>query len=139
MSQENVEIVREIWADWSRPLAAPLESFDPEIAWHTRTDAPDAGVYRGHEGVATLTGFWRETFVDLSLEAEEFIDGGECVIVPSQVRGRGKTSDVTVDLHYTFVCKVRDRRIVEVREFADKGEALEAVGLSEQDAHADSS
>ncbi len=131
MSQENVEVVRNVWADWSRPLTASLDSFDPEIAWYTRTDVPDAGVYRGFQGVATLTGFWRDTFVDLRLEADEFIDGGDCVIVPSQVRGHGKASHVSVDMHYTFVCKVKDRRIAEVREFADRVEALEAVGLSE--------
>ena len=34
--------------------------------------------------------------------------------------------------------KYRDGKIVEVREYRTREEALEAVGLSEQDAHADS-
>jgi ketosteroid isomerase-like protein len=133
MSRKNVEILRHIWATWTSEdmLTASLDSFHPEVKWHTREDAPDAGVYHGHEGVEKLMGFWRDTFVELRLEAEEFIDGGDDdVIVPMRVYGRGKTSDVAVELHYTFVCKVRDGRIVEVREFTSKAEALEAVGIA---------
>jgi hypothetical protein len=33
---------------------------------------------------------------------------------------------------------VRDGRVTEIHEYREMSEALEAVGLSEQDAHADS-
>jgi ketosteroid isomerase-like protein len=36
------------------------------------------------------------------------------------------------------VWTLRDGKVVEMRMFMDRVEALEAVGLSEQDAHADS-
>jgi hypothetical protein len=40
---------------------------------------------------------------------------------------------------YVFVYKLRDGLVVEGREYRTREQGLEAVGLSEQDAHADSS
>ena len=48
----------------------------------------------------------------------------------------GSVADVVVD--EVFVDKYRDGKIVEVREYRTRQEALEAAGLSEQDAPADS-
>jgi hypothetical protein len=41
-------------------------------------------------------------------------------------------------LEWTVVCTLRKGRIFLLEYFWDHAEALEAVGLSEQDAHADS-
>jgi ketosteroid isomerase-like protein len=56
-----VEILREALAAFDRgDWDTSLESFHPEVVWHTREDAPDAGVYRGLEGVEKLMEFWLE-------------------------------------------------------------------------------
>src|SRR6188472_1876752 len=40
MSQENVEIVREIWRAFER-FEFPAEAFADDALWHTATDLPD--------------------------------------------------------------------------------------------------
>ena len=49
-------------------------------------------------------------------------------------RGRG----VHLDQHTYAVEEFRDGKVLRMRTYASRREALEAVGLSEQDAHADS-
>ena len=132
MSHQNVEIVRKMWTVWtSEEMSTWLDFLHPEIEWHTRGDEPDAGVYRGREEVEKLMEFWDDNFDGLQVHAEEFIAAGEHVVVPSRVSGRGRSSGVEAQLHYTFVYAVRDGKIVEVREFTGKEKALEAVGLDE--------
>jgi hypothetical protein len=53
--------------------------------------------------------------------------------------GRGRASGVEVGAHVWNVWKLRDGKFVEWTYFGDdRAAALEAVGLSEQNAHADS-
>ena len=50
----------------------------------------------------------------------------------------GKESGVETTRPLAFVFRLRDGRIVRGESYLDVSEALDAVGLSEQDAHADS-
>jgi ketosteroid isomerase-like protein len=51
------------------------------------------------------------------------------------LHGQESASGAGVSDTYVFVYKLRDGLVVEVWEYRTKEEALEAVGLSEQDAH----
>ena len=51
--------------------------------------------------------------------------------------GRGRTSGIDLLSSLTSIYTFRDGRIVKVEWFFDHAKALEAVGLSEQDAHAE--
>jgi ketosteroid isomerase-like protein len=56
MPEQNVEVVRRMWAAWtSEDMSGWLAFFHPEVAWQTREDEPDAGVYHGREGVLLTT------------------------------------------------------------------------------------
>src|SRR5829696_4228941 len=58
MSQENVEVIRGIYAAWdARDLDALLELTDSEIEFRTSGYFPDfEPIYRGHQG---LRSFWK--------------------------------------------------------------------------------
>jgi hypothetical protein len=45
---------------------------------------------------------------------------------------------LTTVINYAAVYTFRDGKVLTVKEYSTFGEALKAVGLSEQDAHADS-
>jgi len=131
MSEANVEIVRRQNEAFNRgDLARLLELADPNIEWWDRQDDPGADVHRGHEGL-------RKAFAELAdlaelhLEPKEFIDAGDYVVVPVRVTGRGQTSGVSFAEDEVQVFRLRDGKITELREYREKGEALEAVGLSE--------
>src|SRR6188472_4398723 len=135
MSQENVETVkRSLEAFEQGGLDASLRFYDPEVTWEEAQDEPEAETYRGHDGVRALAEKWLEPFDDLRIEPYEFIDAGEAVVMPYRFRGRERSSGTDITAPETWVFWLRNGKISEVREYRHKAEALEAVGLSEQDA-----
>jgi ketosteroid isomerase-like protein len=69
---------------------------------------------------------------------ERVIDCGDDVLVVAREHGRGAMSGTTVSARNYWVITIREGKILRYREFYDEAAALEAVGLSEQAAHADS-
>src|SRR5439155_5621728 len=82
-----------------------------------------------------------DSFSEVTFEVLELIDAGDHVIASTVLHavlhGQGSASAGVSDT-YVFVFKLRDGLVVEGWEYRTKQEALEALGLSEQDAHADS-
>jgi ketosteroid isomerase-like protein len=75
----------------------------------------------------------------LNYHPKELIDAGDKVLAFLRVSGRGKVSGIEVDADVWSVVTFRDGQPVETTYFGDdRAAALEAAGLSEQDAHADS-
>ena len=132
MSQENVEIVRRAADAFNRrDVDAWLTHFDPEIVWYAFPDEPDPGPFHGHDAVRAMAERWMEVLSDFRLEAKEFIDAGECVLMLARMLGRVRDSDAEVTVDEIYVNKCRNGKIAEVRECRTKEEALEAVGLGE--------
>jgi ketosteroid isomerase-like protein len=73
-----------------------------------------------------------EIWDDHHVDAEEFIEAGECVVVPIRLRGRGKASRVEVAARFVQVWGFRDSKIAQLRVYVDQAEALEAAGLARQ-------
>jgi ketosteroid isomerase-like protein len=68
------------------------------------------------------------------LEPEEIIDlGGNRVVVVSHLTGRGKGSGIEVDGRGADLLTFDGGRLVRWTGYADRAQALEAAGLSEQD------
>jgi ketosteroid isomerase-like protein len=70
---------------------------------------------------------WVASFDDFRADTEDFIDGGDCVVVPMVLRGRVRGSQEEVSMRETWVWKVRDGLVAEIHEFATLEEALKAV------------
>jgi ketosteroid isomerase-like protein len=131
MSQQNVEIVRAAFEAWMRgDLDAMLANADPDVEWYVLPDAPDPGPHRGRDVVLERMAVWRDMLA-LRGEVFEYIDAGDCVVMPVRMRGRPPGSDADVVLDEVYVSRFLDGKIVELREYRTKAEALEAVGLSE--------
>jgi len=71
-------------------------------------------------------------------EPLDFLEQGDRLFVAVRTIGRAKHTGIAVDLMLYWVYTFRDRLVVKMEAFLDRAGALEAVGLSEQDAHADS-
>ena len=79
----------------------------------------------------------RETWDTDTFELiSDFIDVGDRVAVRFLWHGAGHGPEL--NLEATSVSTVRNGRVIALDFFWDHAEALETVGLSEQDAHADS-
>ena len=134
-----MEIVRRaIDAFNRRDLDGVMRDTDPEVEvdW-SRSRGVEAGIYRGR---AAALGFWNtflEMFDRVTVVPEEFIECDEHVVVPNTAHLWGRDG-VKVEAHSVSVVTLRAGRILEWRLYQERAEALEAVGLSEQNAHADS-
>jgi ketosteroid isomerase-like protein len=134
MSQENVEIVRSAFmalADGG--VDAVAEFWHPEINWRALEGAPDdVGEMKGTEAARRYVEDWFETFDDLTFTPEELLDAGEDrVVAVVHMSGRAKLSGITTDLRFAILYTLRGAKIVRVREYADREEALKAAGLAE--------
>ena len=132
-------------------LRAGYERFNKTRRYDTDLLAPDfemqqapsiidtAGVFRGRAAVIDVLRELEEAFEELSWEVEKLFevpDGRVVVFVRARARGRG--SGVKTDNRIAHLWTFRDDRAVRMVVFEEQSEALEAVGLSDQDAHADS-
>jgi ketosteroid isomerase-like protein len=133
MSQETVEIVRQVTEAWERrEMDAVFRLFDPDIVWDNSTlPAPNTGIYRGHDAIQQFFEGWLEAFETQRIHAETFIDGGDRVVVGHRISGRGKTSGAEVRMLRWMVYSVRNGLVTRIDVFETKTEAFEAVGLSE--------
>jgi ketosteroid isomerase-like protein len=97
---------------------------------------PQRGVYRADQ-VRRFFDDFAETFESTRIEPHEFVEAGEHVVVPQTGYIRGRDG-IEATARITLVWTIRNGSIVRICLYQDTQEALEAVGLSEQDAHADS-
>ena len=139
MSQENVERLRRIYEGFnagrrdSGVLAADVEFMQPDELGGGR------GVYYGVEGFDRGLRELTETFDDFHIEPERFIDAGDRVVAFVRLQGRARQSGVPVDAAFAHVVAFRSGLVVKWHAYAHRGEALNAVGLSEEDTHTGSS
>ena len=128
MSRENVEVVRRSFDAYRRgDLDAALADADSQIVWNPAEEAP----MRGVDAVRDYLARWEREWEELETTPEEFIDAGDRVVAIVHFRGRGRTSGIEVDARSYAVYTLRDGKTIEMEEFTDRSEALEAAGLSE--------
>ena len=137
MSQENVEMVRRGFDAFNRVGASgdltalpqvQREFFDPAIEY---TPVVEGMRICGHEDLLDYWERWFEPWSEIRWDIEEVIDAGEQVLAVFMIVGRGKGSGIELTQRGFMVCGVRDGKVVRVREYLVRAEALEAVGLSE--------
>jgi ketosteroid isomerase-like protein len=142
VSRRNVEIVRTVQPsgvdlvalnrEASEAFALPGSAFaeDFESAFMT-ADAPTRlGPFRGAEGFVAGWRDWLEPWARYEIEAEEFIDADDRVVVFARVRARTRRGNVEVEHAPAAVWTVRDGLVRRVEFYLGRGEALEAAGLA---------
>ena len=95
---------------------------------------PEQQTYEGVEGAREFLRDWLEAWDDWELQVEALHDAGDKVVVIVRQRGRSKTRGLPVDMAFGQVWTIRDGKSARMEMYADPVEALEAVGLSGQDA-----
>jgi ketosteroid isomerase-like protein len=133
MSQENVEVVREVWNAFNRgDLDTFIEFFDPEIEWHDLPTMPGGGVHRGRDPFRRHVEGFIEVWGEVRMETEEIRSIGDRVVSRGRYVGVGRESGIPVENPTSgAIYEFRGGRIVRVRQFVEHAEALEAAGLRE--------
>jgi ketosteroid isomerase-like protein len=137
-----VDVVRTWLEAWNARGELDLSLFHPELVYHPRADEPDPSPHVGRDAYERLIRGFVESFSEVRFDLLEVIEAGDYVITSTVLHamphGQENASGRGVSDTYVFVNKLRDGLVVEGWEYRTREEALEAVGLSEQDAHADS-
>ena len=134
MSQENVDIVREAFEAFlggDRETTAKL--VDPEVEFHGTVGGLEEG--RIAHGQSQIDQIFEaedlEAWEERRLEAEEFIDAGDNVVVLLHEYRRGRGSGVELETKTAVVAAVSGGRVVRIQGYMDRDAALEAVGVRE--------
>jgi ketosteroid isomerase-like protein len=153
MSQENVEIVRSLQPSPETDLVALFRDdesasaliqavapfFHEDCEMVAPTFVAGEGVrFVGLEGLRAGWLDWLEPWESYRVEIEDVIDAGDDVVVLPRDYGRRAGMAVEVSVIGAAVWTVREGKVARVAFYLNRSEALEAVGLSEQDARADS-
>ena len=132
MSQENVEIVRTTIESFNRgDFDTLFRDADPDMQWHDQPELPGATVHRGAEGAVEHLRSVQRDLPGYRLDLEELLDAGANVVVCGRIFAQGRVSEVPVDRPAYSVFEVQAGRILSVRIFGTRAEALKAAGLSE--------
>jgi ketosteroid isomerase-like protein len=143
MSQENLDVVRRLYADGG-PFALPLapdeerelldhlfgEYYDEQVEVRMPADYPEGEqIHVGRRGMSEVIAALRDSWTRWRFEAERFIDTGEHVVVLIRVVARGTASGLATERETAHVWTIRDGRLASIQIYRDRDEALKAVGL----------
>ena len=138
MSQENVEIVKASIdainrGDWDAAFQDAAPGFEQDFS-------RALGPWRGVFGLDQVQRIWEEfaaSWESFRAEPHEFIEVGDHVVVPGTGHMVGRDG-IDVEVRVTFVWTIRNGAMERSTMYQERQDALEALELSEQDAHADS-
>lgn len=133
MSHANVEIVRKFSdaADSGgvEAVFARAEEFlHEDVEWIEDPSWPGGGTYRGLPAIRELISERTDSF-DFEQHTEKLIDAGDDVVAFIRWRGRGQISGAEAEMKLAIVTTLRAGKIIRVRFYLDRAEALRAVGL----------
>jgi ketosteroid isomerase-like protein len=136
VSRENVEIVRQFSECWKRlDWDGMAELVDPNIEQHGTVGGVEEGrVRRGLSEIRRDYESTEETWDEHRFETQKLIDAGDQVVVFQREYQRGRSSGVELVVDAAALVELRDGRIVRMQGYMDRAAALNAAGLSPQDA-----
>lgn len=132
MSTELIETVSRSYEAWNRrDFDAALAETAPEVRWEMSGATLFPGLkpaYRGREGLRQLWDLFTEGWEDVRIEVEEIRAGTDSALalIRFHVRARAGLELVSSFAH---VFDFRDGRIVRIRSFDARDEALAAAGM----------
>ena len=132
MPEENVEIVRRIYAGWAKgDLMAGAAELDRHVAFVIRPPFPESAAVLGREAVSEYMRTFLKGWRRYSIEANTLRAVGDTVLVDSLQSGEGMTSGVEVQTRFFMLFTFRGTQIIRIESILDEREAFEAAGVSE--------
>jgi ketosteroid isomerase-like protein len=137
MSQENVEFARRAFDAFNSTFTEGTpdlyELLDPEVEWVPMSAILEGTSYQGHRGVQRWMDEMKQEWTSFEVRPERFLDlGGDRILVMGTWRAQGRSGGVQLDFpQATWLTRYRKGKLVLLRTFTDRDEALEAAGLSE--------
>ncbi len=135
MTESNTEFVQDLYEASARgDTEAFFAALSDDIEWQgPNTDkVPGSGNYSGKEEVGQLWQELGETYDELSVEPDEFLEGQETVTVLGNTSGRAKETGNDFKVPFVHVWRFSDEgKAREVLALADTFELAKALGFAE--------
>jgi ketosteroid isomerase-like protein len=129
VSQENVEMLRDLKEQWNRGERSDTSAFHPDVEWRPLRAATE-GAYHGIAGIERFVADTEQTFNKFELRTE-LLDLGERVLAWGTIHVRARQSGIETDITTGGLFDFRDGKIVRWEDFGSKEKALKAVGVKE--------
>lgn len=127
VSSADVQTLRDAYAAFARQdIPGVMAAFHEDIEWESPDSIPFGGVYHGHAGVGDFFSQLPEHWEELRVEPEEFVDGGDTVVVVVGLRGKGAGG--SLDSKSLHLWRMRGGKAVAFREYPDTARVLQALG-----------
>jgi ketosteroid isomerase-like protein len=137
MASRNVELARAGFAAVAEAYRtgdlAPLqalfdEGVDESFVLRGEGEVFTEGEWHGPAGLLDFITNQMDAMEGMWIRPEDFIEvGADTVVVPIRFGGRARHTEIDVELSPTHVWKMRDGKIVMLRIFRDRDEALAAA------------
>jgi ketosteroid isomerase-like protein len=130
--RENAAIVRSVYAAFNG--LAQSDGIDAYVKTHFHVECEyrpieEASAARGHSALISWVQRWFEAWEDAWDEIIEVIPSGRMVVAAIRVHGRGRKSGMEISQKLFDVHEIRDGKIMRIREYLTREQALEAAGL----------
>jgi ketosteroid isomerase-like protein len=131
MSKENVEVVRQFLEAYNRrDFERMIELIDPSFEFWSRF----VGIESAHRAPEGFPHKYFEMLDDaydhFEVIVSEYIDAGAAVVTTGRAVWRGKASHAEGETPVVPTFWLRAGKVLRTETFADRAEAVEAVGLS---------
>jgi ketosteroid isomerase-like protein len=128
---ERIDLARakELYASFSKIGLPDPELFDPDVEWHNAPELPGATVHHGLDAMIADIRAQGEAWDWRRFKPVEVIPTDDGAVIFLEVQAAGKSSGIPVRLEVAHVVTLRDGKVVRVRAFIDREQALRAAGL----------
>jgi len=126
----SLELVRRAYDAFARQdMDGVLADMHPDIEWQQAQGLPHAGLYRGLDEVRRniFDPLDRDWWVGFTADPDEFIDGGDRIVVTGRYRAVAKETGKPLDVPYVHIWTVHDGKAVRFRQFLDTAGWVEAL------------
>ena len=131
MSQENVEAVRAIYGCWGRgDFRATADKVAADFEWKQVHGVVEPGSHVGAGANRALRRIF-EVYDDFRVEAAEYVDAGDTIVVVVRAHGTARGSGLQMDQRLAQAWAVREGKPVRMEQYPTRSEALKAVGLAD--------
>jgi ketosteroid isomerase-like protein len=128
---ENVDTLKAGYEAFARgDLDGAMKDFDDGIRWENPNAPalPNPGVHEGKEKVRELLASTPQYWDEFRLTPDEFVDGGDTVVVLGHLEARGKETGKDVKSPFVHVWRMSGGTVQRVQLLSDTALVVEALG-----------
>jgi len=132
IARENAAIVRSVYAAFNGLTQSGGINSYVETHFHSDCEyrpVEEVGTIRGHRALTSWVERWLEAWDEAWDEIIEVIASGSMIVAAIRVHGRGRKSRMEISQRLFDVHELRDGKVVRIREYLTREQALEAAGL----------